>query len=177
MIGVIGILAVLAALLIPKIAAAISDSRITNAVESYQSLQTAAVQHYAKYYAFNAMFTTNATPAELLNWDASVLIPEGFLDQPFFVKLGSGQAVQVVAGPGNGGSGYLLNGTNNFTANNAFTAECVVSNVAQQDAYDIAVRLDGSLTPAAPGNLTAGRVVYTVIANGLGTMHMYLDGY
>jgi len=174
MIGVLAVIAILAALLIPKVTSAISDARVNSTVGSYQTVQTAAASHYSKYNAFNLMFTTNATAAELAQWDTGVLIPEGFLDQPFAAKIGSGNAIlQVVTGGGNGGSGYKLDGVNVLTANNAYTVECVITNVASQDAFDVASRLDGSLVPASPGNLTGGRVVYQT--NTL-TMYMYVAG-
>jgi type II secretory pathway pseudopilin PulG len=174
MIGVLAVIAILAALLIPKVTSAISDARVNSTVGSYQTVQTAASSHYSKYNSFNAMFTTNATTAELGAWDTGVLIPEGFLDQPFAAKIGNGNAViHVVAGGGNaGGTGYKLDGVNVLTTNNAYTVECVITNVATQDAYDVATRLDGSLAPAAPGVLTGGRVVY----DGTNAMYMYVAG-
>jgi type II secretory pathway pseudopilin PulG len=176
MIGVLAVIAILVAVLIPKVANAISDSRISSTVESYETLRGAAQAHICQYYAYNVLFTTNATPAELANWDTGVLIPEGLMDQPFTAKIGKGQVLQVVAGGGNAGNGYKLDGTNNLTTGNAYSVECVISNVVEQDAYDIATRLNGRLAPAGPGNLTTGCVEYLVVTNGTGTLYLYVAG-
>jgi type II secretory pathway pseudopilin PulG len=176
MIGVLAVIAILAALLIPKVTSAISDARVNSTVGSYQTVQTAAASHYSKYNAFNLMFTTNATPAEQANWDTGVLIPEGFLDQPFGAKIGTSATVQVVSGGGNGGTGYKLDGVNVSTKANAYTVECVISNVAAQDAYDVATRLDGGLvgTNVVGNNLTGGRVVWSSTAPN--NLYLYVAG-
>jgi type II secretory pathway pseudopilin PulG len=163
MIGVLAVIAILAALLIPKVTSAISDARVNSTVGSYQTVQTAAASHYSKYNAFNMMFATNATAGELAAWDTGVLIPEGFLDQPFAAKVGTTAIVQVVTTGGNNGAGYMLDGVNVSTKANAYTVECVISNVAAQDAYDVATRLDGGLvgTNVVGNNLTGGRVVWS----------------
>ena len=105
-----------------------------------------------------------------------VLIPEGLLDEPFSAKIGKGQVLQVVAGGGNAGNGYKLDGTNNITAGNAYSVECVISNVVEEDAYDLATHLNGNLVPSSPGNLTTGCVEYLVVTNGTGTLYMYVAG-
>jgi len=180
MIGVLAVIAILAALLIPKVTTAISDARVNSTVGSYQTVQTAAASHYAKYNAFNFSFQTNASPAQLANWDTGVLIPEGFLDQPFAVKVGNGSVLQVVTGGGNSGSGYKLDGINVLTTNNAYTVECVISNVAAQDAYDVASRLDGALasTNVVGTALTGGRVIWSPGGTGVSTntLFMYVTG-
>jgi len=176
MIGVLAVIGILVAVLIPKVAATISDSRISSTAESYETLRGAAQAHICQYYAYNLMFTTNATPAELANWDTGVLIPEGLMDQPFTAKIGTAQVLQVVAGGGNAGNGYKLDGVNNLTAGNAYSVECVISNVVEQDAYDLASRLNGNLVPASPGNLTTGCVEYLVVTNGTGTLYLYVAG-
>jgi prepilin-type N-terminal cleavage/methylation domain-containing protein len=181
MIGVLAVIAILAALLIPKVTTAISDARTNSAVGSYQTIQTAAASHYSKYNAFN--LTTNGVVipgTSLLNYDLNVLLPEGLLDQPFNTKIGNGAVVQVVAGQGNAGQGYKLDGTNNLTANNAYTVEIVVSNVAPQDAFDVASRLDGSLAGTTAGlPLYGGRIVWnqaSTTQTGATNMYMYVTG-
>jgi len=179
MIGVLAVIAILAALLIPKVTTAISDSRVNATVGTYQTVQTAAASHYAKYNAFN--LTTNGVtiPAgSLTTYDTSVLIPEGFLDQPASVKVGTNSILQVVAGGGNNGTGYKLDGTNNLTAANAYTMELVVQGVSPQDAYDVASRLDGSLINpfTVNQNLTGGRVVWSTNGTAPYSMYMYVAG-
>jgi hypothetical protein len=48
--------------------------------------------------------------------------------------------------------------------------------VVEEDAYDLASRLNGGLVPAAPGNLTTGCVEYLVVTNGTGTLYLYVAG-
>ena len=82
----------------------------------------------------------------------------------------------MVNGPGNNGTGYFLDGVNNRTANNAWTVECVITNVAAHDAYDCAFILEPKLQPKLNPNwqwgqaFYAGRVVWTnVTMNGVAT--------
>ena len=179
MIGVLAVIAILAALLIPKVTTAISDARTTSAVGTYQTLQAAAAGHYSKYTAFN--ITTNntiitaTTNAPALNYDVAYLLPEGFLEQPCQLKIGTGSTVQLIAGGGNSGAGYLLDGVTQGTANNAYTLELVVTNVTAQDAYDVAVRLDGSLaaTNTVGNSLNGGRVVWNSTSK---LMNCYVAG-
>src|SRR5215813_2019998 len=49
MIGVLAVIAILAALLIPKIFEAINNARVNNAAVSYNSVKTALADHYAKH--------------------------------------------------------------------------------------------------------------------------------
>src|SRR6266704_6062192 len=90
MIGVLAVIAILAALLIPKIFEAINNARINNAVVSYNTVKAACMDHYGKYGAIDA--TTNgatvaqgvspgsgaASVAGLFFYDEALLI-EGFL--------------------------------------------------------------------------------------------------
>ena len=181
MIGVLAVIAILAALLIPKVTSAISDARINSTVGSYQTVQTAAAGHYAKYGAFNV--TNNSTIGNgsvytaipLTNFD-TVLIAEGFLDQPFGAKVGTASTLQVIAGGGCNGAHYLLNGKTDGTSGNAYTVEAVLTGVSQQDAYDVASRIDSTLmtNSVALTNFTGARCVYTTAANG--TMYLYVNG-
>lgn len=179
MIGVLAVIAILAALLVPKVTSAISDAKVNNAISSYQTIQTAAASHYSKYNAFN--ITNNvaigAGAFPFQNWD-NCLISEGYLDQPVNLKIGTGASLNVVVGAGNlAGAGYKLDGVNVGTSANAYTVELVVTGVAEQDAYDVASRLDGTgLAGTAPqATLTGGRVTYTSVA-GVGTLYMYIAG-
>src|SRR3989442_1205450 len=64
MIGVLAVIAILAALLIPKIFEAINNARISNALVSYNTVKTACMDHYAKYGGINntANRGTSAVP-------------------------------------------------------------------------------------------------------------------
>jgi len=177
MIGVLAVIAILAALLIPKVTSAISDARVNSTVGSYQTMQAAAAGHYSKYNAYN--LSTNSIAlgaAQLSNFDTGALLPEGFIDQPFAVKSGTSAVIQVVAGAGNGTAGYKLDGTSVGTGANSYTVECVISNVAAQDAFDIAARIDGPLAVAnvEGSSIAGGKVVWNATT---GTMNMYVAGH
>jgi prepilin-type N-terminal cleavage/methylation domain-containing protein len=191
MIGVLAVIAILAALLVPKVTQAISDAKVNNAISTYQTIATATASHYSKYNAFNIVTNTVqtiATGAPLTSWDTVALMPEGYLDAPVALKVGTSATLQVSAGEGNeitatgtpgAANGYKLDGVNNGTAANAYTVELVINGIARQDAYDIASRLDGTaLAGTAPGpTITTGRVVYSDGATpGVGTAYLYVAG-
>src|SRR5262245_35212489 len=93
MIGVLAVIAILAAILIPKVFEAINNSRVNNAAMSCQTVKTAMADHYAKAGSFAAeatIFGTNI-PVTLpqQNYDV-ILMREGFLDKPFATKIGNG---------------------------------------------------------------------------------------
>src|SRR5262245_44842007 len=111
MIGVLAVIAILAALLIPKIFNAINDSRVNNAVVSYNTIKAASAEHYAKYGAFDKTAGGAAVPtaptsvsppngvAGMEYWDAQ-LLKEGFSDKLFLVKIGTNSFAKVTAGTG-----------------------------------------------------------------------------
>src|SRR5437867_8696558 len=89
MIGVLAVIAILAALLIPKIFEAINNARVNNAAVSYNTVKTALMDHYAK---FGSLLSSNGltfltTDAVATNIDG-MLLSVGFLDKKFQVKIG-----------------------------------------------------------------------------------------
>jgi prepilin-type N-terminal cleavage/methylation domain-containing protein len=197
MIGVLSVIAILAGLLIPKVTSAISDARINSTVGSFQTARIATTAHYAKYNAFNvtntsasgngnSLATQPSTTAPFYRFDTP-LIAEGFLDQPFAVKVGTTAVLQVVPGEGSAGTaalagggtpaGYKLNGSAVGTSINAFTVEAVISGVSPQDAFDVASRIDGNLfTNTVPGvaSFAGARCNYYNV--GGGTLYLYVNG-
>ena len=179
MIGVLAVIAILAALLIPKVFTAISNARVNNAAVSTQTVKTALADHYAKFGSI-PVDGSGASPVTLtnfpvLNYDA-VLLKEGFLDKPFAVKIGdgttnttikvidiSGAAFALGATVGaTDATGYALSGTNsaNQTVGSALV-EAVITGVTENDAKDLSERIDGvSLSTAVGTSDTAGRVKY-----------------
>src|SRR5688500_1356317 len=86
MIGVLAVIAILAALLIPKIFEAINNARINNAAINVQTVKTAIADHYAK---FGSLASSNGVPITAIpsvDYDV-VLLQEGFTDKPFSTKL------------------------------------------------------------------------------------------
>jgi prepilin-type N-terminal cleavage/methylation domain-containing protein len=161
MIGVLAVIAILAALLVPKVFSAINDARVNNACVSIETIKTAVADHYGKYGRLDACFGTNAVSMGT-NYCSAVLLPEALIDKPFNVKIGTPDSpttqVQIVNGGGAVGSsgGYSLDGTSGVsTGTGTMVVEAVISGVAAQDAHDLDTRIDG----AALGN-SAGRVQY-----------------
>lgn len=177
MIGVLAVIAILAALLLPKVANAISEAKVNSTVGTYQSIQTAATDHYGKYQAFNVVSntTTVATTTEMAGWDTGVLIPEGFMDKPFAPKIGIASGLYVVAGSAaNGSAGYKFDGVNNGTAAMAWVVEIGITNVAPQDAYDLSLAIDGINLSST--NITSPDTLGKVTYDGSSVVHMYVIG-
>jgi prepilin-type N-terminal cleavage/methylation domain-containing protein len=145
MIGVLAVIAILAAVLIPKVFEAINNSRINNAAMTCQTVKTAVADHYAKWGGLavdGRGATTTPTVLGTLPYTAfdEVLLGEGFLDKPFAVKIGDGihdathNRIQLIASGG---------------------ATPVIGN----GSYD----LDGVATTGTGGDDTTGTVVEAVI--------------
>jgi type II secretory pathway pseudopilin PulG len=201
MIGVLAVIAILAALLIPKVFTAISNARVNNAAVSAQTVKTALADHYAKFGSIPVDGSTNP-PAQLtvgaglaLQYD-QVLLKEGFLDKPFAVKIGDGITdtthTRVEVNTSNAGnvspttavSGYALSGNGaanpatatNEVASGSTIAQCIITGVTLSDAKDLNDRIDGiSLSaPNATSDDVAGRVKYQYVASGTTTVYIYL---
>jgi prepilin-type N-terminal cleavage/methylation domain-containing protein len=181
MIGVLAVIAILAAMLIPRVFEAINNARVNNAAVTCETLKAAAADHYGKYGKLDYLFGTNGLTAPITNYDTAVLMREGLLDKPFSVKIGGGDpstncVLQLVAGgQENGGRGYQLDGTlNTMTTNAQFVLEAVIYGVSAADAKDLNDRIDGGTLSAPLAALDAkGRVEYQAIV-GSGTVYVYL---
>jgi type II secretory pathway pseudopilin PulG len=192
MIGVLAVIAILAALLIPKVFSAIADAKINNCVVSSETIKTALADHYGKYGKFNTAFGTNVFNAPVLKYDTN-LLAEALIDKPFETKLGTNWYVVMapcdassgtVSAPNSaptGGAGevsFSLDGKS--TANEAtgeFVMYAAIQGVAQADAQAISLRIDGpSLTTAsgAAGDDLIGRVKYSNAGGGPTTVYIYL---
>ncbi len=171
MIGVLAVIAILAALLIPKIFEAINNARISNALVSYNTVKTACMDHYAKYGGINSTANGAVLTVPINNYD-NLLLSESFLDKPFLVKVGTNSFVQVVAA---GASPYDLAGNGVYdTTNGTYVVEAVIQGVPAGDAKDINDRLDGATGAflwASPD--TKGRVRYDAALAG-GTVNIYI---
>ena len=149
MIGVIAVIAILAAMLVPKIFEAINNARVNNAAMSCQTV--------------NIVFD-------------GILLGEGFLDKPFATKIGDGLAGTTVrvdlaeaaatapaASTGAGGAGdasYTLDGGTTAATFNKATGSAVVhaiiTGVSLNDARDLNTRIDGTEAALGEGNTPAG---------------------
>jgi len=183
MIGVLAVIAILAALLIPKIFEAINNSRINNAAVSYNTVKTALADHYAKH---GSLLSSNGITMAVggpgaTNFD-NTLLTEGFLDKTFKVKIGDGNSVVQVntaagltatADPAN--SAYDLDGSGpaQNDAAGGVVVEALIFGVTENDAKDLNDRLDGTSLGSGIGtNDITGRVKYTTGAST--TVRMYV---
>lgn len=204
MIGVLAVIAILAAVLIPKVFEAINSSRISNAAITCNTVKTAVADHYAKFGTLPVDGST-ATPTPILAtalpalYD-EVLVREGFLDKPFAVKIGDGiravgstcarivAAAAVDTAPDGANAAYNLDGTttgvNINKAAGSHVIEAVITGVMPEDARALDKLIDGpalsgdGTDSAATGTYNAnlvGRVKYAAPgAAGTTTVHVYL---
>lgn len=173
MVGVLAVIAILAALLVPKIFQAISDSRLSSSAESINGIKTACMDYFGKY----GSFATND------NFQTS-LLASNIIDKPFATKIGVTNTVQVKVGKGGvAAAGYKLDGTTVATTTSSIVVEAVLTGVDAADAWELSKRLDGepsaspSLTPTASGTADdLGRVNYATPdpATGKTTVYVYL---
>jgi prepilin-type N-terminal cleavage/methylation domain-containing protein len=200
MIGVLAVIAILAAMLIPKIFEAVNNSRINNVAVTCATIKTAIADHYAKFGAIPVDGTQTPPailPIPLTAYDR-YLIKEGFLDKPFAVKIGDGttnasvvlstcnNVSTVVPVPsGNTVGGVVTDAEFNLTgiagtANEVLgqiVAYAVIPGVLPADALALSLRIDGSsLSEAVIGTPDQrGRVKYTAPdQSGLMTVYVYL---
>ena len=182
MIGVLAVIAILAALLIPKVFDAINNSRINNTAVSIATVKTGVSDHFGRFGDFNLLGGTNALSLPITNYDAAVLMPEGFLDKPFAAKISTGASIQVVPGASAGPSGLGfslsqdLSVTNNAVALADQVVQAVLPGVSAQDAKDLNDRIDSASMGAA--SLTAadyqGRVAYVAPSGSPATTTVYV---
>jgi prepilin-type N-terminal cleavage/methylation domain-containing protein len=186
MIGVLAVIAILAALLIPKVFAAINSAKISNTSTSINTVKTAAIDHYAKFGTL-PVDGSGAAPVPLVltsdpatnpgNLYDKILLKEGFMDKLFQVKIGDGtigaantriQLVPAITTAADGtGAAYNLDGdTGTGTAGNdatgSYVLEAVITGVAVADARDLNRTMDGtdaSLGEASGADI-GGRVTY-----------------
>jgi prepilin-type N-terminal cleavage/methylation domain-containing protein len=195
MIGVLAVIAILAAVVVPKVFESINNARINNATMTYNTVKTAIADHYAKFGSIPLDGTT--TPATVLVLPAEqfdlILLKEAFLDRPFEIKIGDGNSdptharvrlfdisglttTSVVDGTAN--TGFALSGsagaTNEITG--SVCAEAVITGVTALDAKDLNDRLDSPALGAPGVNAadTKGRVKYAAPAGGITTVYIYL---
>src|SRR5437667_12874494 len=101
MIGVLAIVAILAALLIPKIFEAINNAHISHTLISYNTIKTAVMEHYGKYLSLASSNGVNLpVSGNYTNFDG-ILLAEGLIDKPFAPKIGSSGTIQMVDITGN----------------------------------------------------------------------------
>lgn len=157
MVGVLAVIAILAAILVPKIFAAIEESRYNNAIASVNGVKAATMN----YFAQKGAFTVDAGATKFDNR----LISNGDLERPFATRIGSGWECNALAaadaGVADGNRFSKLDGTANVKAS-GIVIQCKIAGVPGADAWELSKRIDGTAMSAA--NAAAlddlGRVIY-----------------
>jgi len=204
MIGVLAVIAILAAVLIPKVFEAINNARVNNAAMTVNAAKTACIDHYAKYGTFPVNGSSGTavpfTPPQYA-FD-NILLKEQFMDKPFVVKIGDGAAedptgavkqgthVEIIAAPTAvggavvAGVGYnLAGGTGLDDITGSWLVQAVITGVAHADAIALNNAIDGTTAAmgedgqgqgAGTGTDLGGRVVYGAAVGGTYTVYIYL---
>lgn len=159
MVGVLAVIAILAALLVPKIFAAIDESRYDNTVGSLNGLKAGIMGYFGK----ESFFPTNDS-----SFDAT-LVSKGHMEKKFGCRIGSSSVVRTIyAANSAGGTKFTkLDGVSVIAEGTVVEVE--LSNVAVADAQELSLRLDGpAMSEEDPlqGD-TLGRVVYAAPAAGV----------
>lgn len=172
MVGVLAVIAILAALLVPKIFAAIEESRITNAVGSVNSVKAATMSYFAK----NGGFVANAT------FDKT-MIQEGQLERLFTTRLGTAWACEVVAKTDAGLKADTkrfdtLDGAGGTAAASGNIVQCKLTGVKAGEAWELSKALDGTSATMSEADATTedinGRVIYGLPAGGVTDVYVYI---
>jgi prepilin-type N-terminal cleavage/methylation domain-containing protein len=172
MVGVLAVIAILAALLVPKIFAAINESRLNNAIGSFNTVKTAAISHFAKTGSFPVGADYDAT-----------LLSAGLLEKPFECKLAATSAdAEVITSvdtdnPTDGKGDFDLDGNGTFDEVPAGSSVVQIKlvGVKPDDAWELSKRIDGDGMSAAnaTSNDLKGRVVYAA-SGPTYTVYVYL---
>jgi prepilin-type N-terminal cleavage/methylation domain-containing protein len=183
MIGVLAVIAILAAMLVPKVFSAINDSRVNNAVVSAETVKTAIADHYGKYGAFNSIFGTNTfTTTPYTGYDTNVLMAEGLIDKPFLPKIGTSATIRLTTCPAAGTTAiaatdgsYSLDGSGTNNVFGQYVVDAVIYGVSVADAQAVSSRIDGATLsqPDVTSTDTKGRVKYAYSASS-GTTDIYI---
>lgn len=163
MVGVLAVIAILAALLVPKIFAAINESRFSNTVASINSVKAACMGHFGK--------TGNLGTNVGAGFDAE-LISAGQLERPFATKIGVSWAVSL--SPLVSSNTFKLDGLTPITGSKVAFVE--IAGVDAKDALELSKRIDGdTLSETASTTADAnGRVLYTLPVAGVTDVLIYL---
>ena len=194
MIGVIAIIAILAAVLVPKVMNAIARSKVSGTSLVFNTLKTSVADYYARSNSFPIRAGTGAadTATATGRFDAD-LVSAGFIDKLVTVPIGNPALtgalttrthVRVLAAvasgavnptTGAGGNNYDLDsnaGTADFQAGQNVVS-LVVPGVALADAIVLNNIIDGTVNAGAAAD-RVGRCIYSAAAGGTVSVYIYL---
>ncbi len=195
MIGVLAIIGILAAVLVPKVMDAVARSKVSGAALVYNTLRTASVDYYSKSNSFPARAGTGAADTAVAagRFDAD-LVNGGYIDKLVSVPIGStastgalttrthvrcraatvSGAVNVTAA--NSGDNFNLDNnaaTADFTAGQ-MVVSLMIPGVPLKDAKALNALIDGTINTANTAD-NVGRCIYSApAANGTVTVYLYV---
>lgn len=194
MIGVIAIISILAAVLVPKVQNAIARSKVSGTALIYNTVRTATVDYYSKSNSFPLRAGTGAadTATATGRFDAD-LVAAGFLDKLVMTPIGATATTgalttrphvrvqaAVVAGTPNptaaaGGNNFDLD---NNTATSDFAAgqnvvSLMIPGVSIADAILLNSIIDNTVNTGTAAD-RVGRCIYSAAAGGTVTVYLYL---
>ncbi len=193
LVGVLAVIAVLSAMLVPQVLGIMSRSRVLDTVGSYGSIKAGAITYAAKHGligdATGAALDVGSAPPEALNWDGEVLFKLRLIDELFRSRISTAASVRVrptepaTTAPDGSNAAYNLLGAA-LPANQASGAKHVVEvrlvDVQLDDAQELNRHLDGTsaeLGESAAGTDLRGRVKYDFSASpvpGMGDVYLYV---
>lgn len=193
LIGVLAVIAVLSAMLVPQVLGIMSRSRVLDTVGSYGSIKAGAITYAAKHGligdAAGGALDVGSAPPEALNWDGEVLFKLRLIDELFRSRISTSASVRVRAtepaatAPDGSNSAYNLLGAA-VPANQVSGAKHLVEvrlvDVQLDDARELNRHLDGTseeLGESAAGTDLRGRVKYDFSASpvpGMGDVYLYV---
>jgi hypothetical protein len=193
LVGVLAILAILTALVLPRITRVaqrqtttqtINEALITEAVITLQSVNTALNAHLAQ---FGCLACQNGKPLvfpETYDGFSQVLLTEGFIEKPFqlsvskacVLRLRNVSALTPVSAIDGLNGAYDLNGDGKNAVVGTIVVEAVLPEVGEPEARALKDRIDGPRSRSGGANRDlSGRVIYLAPgSDGRTEVHIYL---
>lgn len=173
LIGVLAVIGILAAVLVPRVFQAIDNARLATVPIALRTIKTATVEHFVRY---NSLPTSHGAPLSFSKaYDGfdRVLVSEGFMDKPFAARVGTNCFVRLVnvtdLTPGSEPfdadqpGAYDLDGDgDNDIVGAAYLLEAVIQEPDRSDVAALNQMMDGPTMGvfANNGDDRKGRVVY-----------------
>ena len=192
LIGVLAILAILTALLLPRISRTVdkpdvvqtvNDAHLTEALVAVQTIQAAATMHLVQFGSLASLNGTPLTFSGTYDTFSQVLLSEGLIERPFATRLGSNAFLRLVnvlglspatAVDGLNGAFDLDGDGKNDVIGASFLLEAVIPGVTVAEARALNDRLDGPQPNPGANDLT-GRVIYrNAELDGHTEVHIYI---
>jgi hypothetical protein len=194
LIGVLAIIAILTALLLPRISHHVTKEEVvqtaglahlTETVVAIQTIEGVINAHLAQFGSLGSF--NGAPPTVSGSYDnfSQVLLREGLMERPFGVTLGTNSFLRLLNASGltattpvdgrNGAYDLHGDGRNNVVGA-AFVVEAIIAGVTEQEARAINDRLDGPRLSAPAGSDDwLGRAIYRQMgADGRTELHIHI---